>query len=144
MATTEVGDEVVETLDLLVKISKMKTISETIKITEDSKGAEATTGDGAEVEEALDLTERWLWLTLNRRNLQSRAGEGEEAIPGAEEDLTVKGEEEADSMTAKEEGEEEDSRTVKEEEEEGLSLVKEEEDVGEEDLIPVKGEVLRP
>ena len=143
MATTEVGDEVVETLDLLVKISKMKTISETIKITEDSKGAEATTGDGAEVEEALDLTERWLWLTLNRRNLQSRAGEGEGAIPGAEEDLTVKGEEEVDLMTAKEEGEE-DSRTVKEEEEEGLILVEEEEDVGGEDLIPVKGEVLRP
>ena len=32
---------------------------------------------------------------------------------------------------------------AKEEEEEGLSLVKEE-DVGGEDLIPVKGEVLRP
>ena len=93
-------------------------------------------------------------MTLDRRNLQSWAGEGEEAIPGAEEDWTVKGEEDVDSTTVKEEGEEdsrtvkeegeEDSRTVKEEEEEGLSLVKEEEDVGEEDLIPVKGEVLRP
>ena len=58
MATTEAGDEVVEALDHLAKVSKMKTTSETIKITEDSKGAEATTGGGAEVEEALDLTER--------------------------------------------------------------------------------------
>ena len=109
-------------MNLLVKITKMKTISETIKITEDSKGAEATTGDGAEVEEALDLTERWLWLTLNRRNLQSRAGEGEEAIPGEEEDLTVKGEEEVDLTTVKEEGEE-DSRIVEEEGEEDSRTV---------------------
>ena len=152
MATTEAGDEVVEALDHLAKVSKMKTTSETIKITEDSKGAEATTGGGAEVEKALDLTA--LSLTLDRRNLQNQAGEGEEAIPGAEVDLTVKGEEEVDSTTVKEE-EGEDSRTVKEEEEEGLSLakeeeeeglnlVKEEEDVGEEDLTAIKGEVLRP
>ena len=121
MAVIEAGDEVVEALDLLVKVSKMKTISETIKITEGSRGEEATTGGGAE-EEALNLTERWLLLTLDRRSLQSRAGEGEEAIPGEEEDLTVKGEEEVDLTTVKEEGEE-DSRIVEEEGEEDSRTV---------------------
>ena len=107
-------------MDHLAKVSKMKTTSETIKITEDSKGAEATTGGGAEVEKALDLTA--LSLTLDRRNLQNQAGEGEEAIPGEEEDLTVKGEEEVDLTTVKEEGEE-DSRIVEEEGEEDSRTV---------------------
>ena len=48
----------------------------------------------------MDLTERWLWLTLDRRTLQIRAGEEEEAIPGAEEDLNI-AKEEVDSTTPK-------------------------------------------
>ena len=100
MATTEAGAEAVEALDLLMKVSKMKANLGTIKITEDFKEEEATTGGGGEEEEALDLTERWLWLTLDRRTLQSWAGAEEEAIPGAEEDLNI-AKEEVDSTTTK-------------------------------------------
>ena len=83
MATQEAGAEVVEALDVSMKINQMKTILGTIKITEDFQEEEATTEGG--VGEALDLKERWLWLHLDRLTFQNQDGGGVEAVPGAEE-----------------------------------------------------------
>ena len=122
-ATTEAGAEVGEALGLLMKINKMKTILETIKIIEDLKEEEVMT-EGA-VGEALVLNARRLWLNLDRLTSQNQDGEGEEEVPGEEED----------SKTLQEEG---DLRTIKEGE---VSIIVREE--GEEDSRPVKeGEVV--
>ena len=132
-ATTEAGAEVGEALGLLMKINKMKTILETIKIIEDLKEEEVMT-EGA-VGEALVLNARRLWLNLDRLTSQNQDGEGEEEVPGEEEDSKTL-QEEGDSRTIKEgevsiivrEEGEEDSRPVKEGEEVDLILVVEEEE----------------
>ena len=141
-ATTEAGAEVGEALGLLMKINKTKTILETIKIIEDLKEQEVMTeGAGGE---ALVPKERRLWLNLDRLTSQNQDGEGEEEVPGEEEDSKTL-QEEGDLRTIKEgevsiivrEEGEEDSRPVKEGEEVDLILVVEEEEE-EEDLSSVK------
>lgn len=121
MVTTGAGAEVVEALDLLMKINKMKTILETIKIIEDLQEEEATTEGGAG--EALDLKERWLWLNLDKLTLQNQDGGGGEAVPGAEEGSKTLKEEE--DLRTHQEGEV--SKIVGEEGEEGSRTIKEEE-----------------
>ena len=78
MVTKEVGAEVRGALGLLMKIHQKKTNLEEVKITEGFKEEGVMTGGAAEA--ALDQTVRRLWLNLDRVT----AGEGEEAMPGAE------------------------------------------------------------
>ena len=167
MVTKEVGAEAMGALGLSMKIHQKKTIMEEVKITiEGFKEEGVMTGGAAEA--ALDQTVRRLWLNLGRVTQLSPAGEGEEAMPGVEEEedwITVEEVAEEDLGTVMEEedlravkkvGEEawrrveevgeEDSRTVKKVGEEDLGTAKEEEDlrtvkkVGEGDLRTVMEE----
>ena len=107
MVTKEVGAEVMGALGHSMKIHQMRPIMEEVKITEGFKEEGVMTGGVAEA--ALELTVRRLWLNLGRVTHLSPAGEGEEAMPGVEEE---------DWITVREVGEE-DSGTTKEEEDLG-------------------------
>ena len=94
---TEVGAEVIiGSLGLLKKIHQKKAILEEVKITEGFKEEEAMIEGVAEAPTVIQL-----WLILDRVTHWSQDGEGEEAIPGAEEgSKTLKELEEEDQRKA--------------------------------------------